>query len=700
MEENLRELERLTRAMSREGWEAFRREAGPTGYLFDQFTVVSADDYWAPEIGMAVKRGMIVPPTSDERPAAVTPLLVRGEVIGALGVHDDPQNPLSQGDLALVNLVSEQVAQALESARLFEQTQATLAQTEEMYAASEGVVRATTMDEVLQAVIHSTILQRLAHCTIQLFDHPWGDERPHAMTVVANWERDASSGVPAPAGGGSLIPVGTRHVLAQFPATRWFDREEPRIVRDIATDEYVDENTRALFLDQLGMRSMIILPLVAGEQWIGILSAMGDAVLEVDEAEVRQITSLTGQAAAVIQSLRLLEDAQARVRRERALQEITAAISASGGLDDLMARLSAIVGLLRQLVTVDVLTLATYIPGEPEYTLFALSSIKGSEAAVSEETETGHFAQPGTHLPVEGTGPGWAITHREPWLEEDIRREMPFAEDEQLVAEGVVSRVLLPLLAGEQVVGAFSVGSTQPGAFTREHLPFLRQVADQIALALERARLLEETSAALDEAEATHRAYLRRGLQDYLRQQELLRQGGFLYDRMQDAPGFDGPISPVAGLWRPEMERALTEGRPARASDDGNEEKRTGFAIPIVLRGQTIGVLGVEDPDGETRWSEDDRVVIEAVGQQLALALENARLLDATRQRAEQERIISDVTTRVRASMDLESILQTAVRELGAALGTDRAFIRLGAGARSNDKNDKSQNLNLEGRDE
>ena len=69
---------------------------------------------------------------------------------------------------------------------------------------------------------------------------------------------------------------------------------------------------------------------------------------------------------------------------------------------------------------------------------------------------------------------------------------------------------------------------------------------------------------------------------------------------------------------------------------------------------------------------------------QIGLALENARLLEETQERAEQERIIANITAQVRSSMDPETILQTAVRELGAALGSDRAFVRLGVDGQKN----------------
>jgi len=67
----------------------------------------------------------------------------------------------------------------------------------------------------------------------------------------------------------------------------------------------------------------------------------------------------------------------------------------------------------------------------------------------------------------------------------------------------------------------------------------------------------------------------------------------------------------------------------------------------------------------------------------LGLALESARLFEETQRMAERERLVSEITAKVRASMDVDIILQTAVRELGAALGTDRAFVQLSTGVRA-----------------
>ena len=102
-----------------------------------------------------------------------------------------------------------------------------------------------------------------------------------------------------------------------------------------------------------------------------------------------------------------------------------------------------------------------------------------------------------------------------------------------------------------------------------------------------------------------------------------------------------------------------------------------------MLRRQLLGFITFRQSLDEAPWSQEELALVEELCTQIGLALENARLLEATQLRAEQERIIADITARVRASMDPEIILKTAVRELGAALSTDRAFIQLGGARRA-----------------
>ena len=136
----------------------------------------------------------------------------------------------------------------------------------------------------------------------------------------------------------------------------------------------------------------------------------------------------------------------------------------------------------------------------------------------------------------------------------------------------------------------------------------------------------------------------------------------------------------------------MTQRKMVVKSSTGNKTEQAALVVPIRLRDEAIGVLGLQETKDGRRWTEDEVTLIETIADQMALAIENARLLTDTQQRAERERVIANITAQVRASMDPETILQTAVRELGAALGTDRAFVRLGTGQQT----DKSQTPDLQ----
>jgi GAF domain-containing protein len=105
---------------------------------------------------------------------------------------------------------------------------------------------------------------------------------------------------------------------------------------------------------------------------------------------------------------------------------------------------------------------------------------------------------------------------------------------------------------------------------------------------------------------------------------------------------------------------------------------RTALAVPIKLRDQVIGVIDLHETDADRRWTDDDVAVVLAVADQAALSLENARLLDETERSAQRERAINEINSRVRQTIDLDSILKTAVNELGQALGAARVTARIG----------------------
>ena len=651
MDERLAELSALYRAASREGWESFRGQAElPTSYLFDRVDVHPAEE-WTPEVGRAVEQGALVPPGPDGK-AAVAPLAVHGEIIGALGVYEDPQRPLSAEDLEIVGAISEQLALALESARLAEQTRTALDESQALYQAGMAINAAQGYEEILEALRRHTVLgqaDRLA--SINLFDVLWTEgQELQFVEVPARW-------TPLPADRFS-----PRYALAQFPELRALRPDVPLVIQDIAQTDRLQGAAQQLYREAFGGRGVLIVPLVVGGQVIGFVDGVFSQPARFTEADVRRLTAVASQAATAIQSIRQLEVARQRARQEQMLREVTAVVTAS---QDLPADLPTVGQRLRELVDLDGLVLITRAPGEDDLAVVAVETVADRPALP---------IQPGSRLPVEGTAYGWVVSHHQPRLEADLRDPATelFMDSMPLVSQGLVSRLILPVAIGRQTVGALALLSAHAGAFTGEHIPLLQPVAEQMALALERARLLREMQAALDEVEATHRSYLRGQWEEYLSRRKELQLRGLMFEQ--------SAVTAVPDLWRPEIARVLEEKGPVVVSGDGGTA-RTGLAIPIILRGQVIGVLGVEDPEGVRQWSEQDLTLVQAIGQQLGLALENTRLLEETRRRAERDRLIAEITARVRASSEIETILRTAVQQLGVALGTDRAFVRLSAAA-------------------
>jgi GAF domain-containing protein len=106
---------------------------------------------------------------------------------------------------------------------------------------------------------------------------------------------------------------------------------------------------------------------------------------------------------------------------------------------------------------------------------------------------------------------------------------------------------------------------------------------------------------------------------------------------------------------------------------DGKDGGEPILAVPILLRDQPIGALGFRLPPGKKDWNKDDIAIAETVSEQFGLAAETIRLLEETQHRAARERLVSEITTKIRSTNDPQEMLQTAVFELRQALQAKRA---------------------------
>ncbi|MEZ0395180.1 MAG: GAF domain-containing protein [Anaerolineales bacterium] len=225
------------------------------------------------------------------------------------------------------------------------------------------------------------------------------------------------------------------------------------------------------------------------------------------------------------------------------------------------------------------------------------------------------------------------------------------------------SEMALPLIVAGRIIGVLDVQSTEPAAFSDDDIEVMHTLADQIAVAIENARLFGETRRALQEAEIVYNRFISREWTHIALERQ---RAGY-----RTTPAGIQPLEKE--LDYPEIQTALRSGKPV----SGSAESPT-LAVPLRVRGETIGVLHIKSPDSSRAWSAADIEAVQRVAERAALALESARLLADSEKRAQREQVIGKVSNRIRQTLDLDTVLKTAAEELRQALNLQAAEVRLG----------------------
>ena len=266
----------------------------------------------------------------------------------------------------------------------------------------------------------------------------------------------------------------------------------------------------------------------------------------------------------------------------------------------------------------------------------------------------------GHRLRVGETGVvGYVARHGEARIARDVGEDAVHFDNPELPETR--SEVALPLQTRERVIGVLDVQSKHIDAFGEEDVLVLQTLVDQIALVISNVQLVREIERRL---EAERRAYgevSRAGWQDLLKREKGL---GFTRDQLG--------LNVAEDIIDKYSLRVMRTGETAMA-----EEKGTVVAVPVRVRGQIVGVINARKAAESGSWSTDERELLMQLGEQIGLALENARLYQETRRRAAQEQLVSEVTTQMRASLNLDDVLAATVRELGQHLALDEVVLQL-----------------------
>jgi GAF domain-containing protein len=254
---------------------------------------------------------------------------------------------------------------------------------------------------------------------------------------------------------------------------------------------------------------------------------------------------------------------------------------------------------------------------------------------------------------------GYVTATGQPRIALDVGRDAVFFDNPDL--PDTHSEIALPLRIGGQIIGALDVQSTEQDAFKQDDIAALSTLADQVSIAIQNTRALEDARRSLAEAQTSYG--------------ETVREAW----KVMRPPALTKGIQLIDSSLKP-LERAVDEDTVRKVVEFGKttlSTERTGtLAVPIRMRGQVIGVMSLNN-NGLHKWSEDDVDIAEAVAERLSLAIETASLLRTAQHRADIEKVTTEISTKIGSSSRFETILQTAAQELSKALGGSDVLVQI-----------------------
>ncbi len=228
------------------------------------------------------------------------------------------------------------------------------------------------------------------------------------------------------------------------------------------------------------------------------------------------------------------------------------------------------------------------------------------------------------------------------------------------------SEMALPLKVENRTIGILDIQSDQPQAFNDEDIAIMQVLADQLAIAIERTRLLQQVQDNLRELQQAYGRSTRESWKS-LAESGLLSNAGYRFDNVR--------IQAIDST--PELgEEAMQSGQLIVQNENGNggPSRQAQAAIPVKLRGQSIGVVTVKLKEG---YNSNTINTIEQAVDRLAASLESARLFEEARSRADREQAIAQVTSAISSAGDFDTILRTTVEEIGKNLGDSEVSIQI-----------------------
>ncbi len=425
------------------------------------------DEQVVHQLEAAVEAKGLSPFEVDGEQMIGVPITLRGEVLGTIGIQDNPDRRWTPDELTTLQAVADQVAQSIESARLLEDSEVNLQETTELYRAGQAISAAQTYDDILRAFVDHILAPQLDSCQLVLID-PNSPQNDAEADTAAAWSRTTDQ----PAELGRRWKVNDTFYLTH----------ELRVVADTVAETGLPNNARQALMKNPGVKALASVPLLVGSQptgWI-VIQSQADHY-HFSERELRQYRTLAAQAATVLENRRLFDNVEARVNELSVLTRIGRRIASTLDLNEV---LSLIVEETIGTTNAKQASIALY--NETENAL-EVKVMRGF-AAETEANTLGLLLRPGQGLH------GRLLTTGQSVLMNDVRSDPDYMD----VNSDTRSEFIVPIRQGDLLLGALNLESPTVSAFDEADRRLIEALADQAAIAIANARSYEAERQAVE----------------------------------------------------------------------------------------------------------------------------------------------------------------------------------------------------------
>jgi len=410
---------------------------------------------------------------------ASVPMVANDRSIGVHVVVDKRIRRFTEDEVSFLTAFADQAALALEKARLLNDAQREKERSDALYRISNLLAGAHDTDEVLDLIVNEAArLLGSSGSVLWLLD---GDRlKPGATTEsAAAYLAEVATIMP------SVPVIEGENILGHIMASK-----KPQIIEDLSEEAMIAPGNRQLLRNH-GFHSAAAVPLLADDRALGVLAVIDGGTRLFTDEEVAVLTAFADQASLALEKARLLNEAEREKERSDALYQVSNRLAGAHDTDEV---LDLIVNEAARLLGTD----AAYI-----------RLLDGDMLVIRAKTDSiaDYLTGASAVALMEGTSnAGHVMATKKPSVMEDATKEEIVSSEQRLRLEehGFRGRATVPLLANGRSIGVLVVTDKQIRRFTQDEVSLLAAFADQAALALEKARLLNEAEREKERSDALY----------------------------------------------------------------------------------------------------------------------------------------------------------------------------------------------------